>query len=308
MGNWFSDKYAEGTIGRRFYAGCQQRRHRRVARRRARPGAVRRRARVRPAALRHRRQPRRLLGGAGRTGSRPRPSQRTGVRQVNDLTESRLGEAAPATSATSGCSACRWTPAATSPTASGRTSPARCSTSAATAPTRRPACSTTTRCGETAREFQPLIIVGGYSAYPRKVNFRDHARDRRRGRRDLHGRHGALRRAWSPARSSPATSTRCRTPTSSPPPPTRRCAARAAAWCCASRSSPTRSTAAARWCSAARCRTSWPPRRSRSPRPAARRSATTPSGSSTTPPRSPRACCAAASSLVTGGTDNHLVL
>ncbi len=23
MGNWFSDKYAEGTIGRRFYAGCQ---------------------------------------------------------------------------------------------------------------------------------------------------------------------------------------------------------------------------------------------------------------------------------------------
>src|ERR1035438_7604730 len=22
MGNWFSDKYAEGTIGRRFYAGC----------------------------------------------------------------------------------------------------------------------------------------------------------------------------------------------------------------------------------------------------------------------------------------------
>jgi glycine hydroxymethyltransferase len=24
MGNWFSDKYAEGTVGRRFYAGCQQ--------------------------------------------------------------------------------------------------------------------------------------------------------------------------------------------------------------------------------------------------------------------------------------------
>src|SRR5687767_5456815 len=23
MGNWFSDKYAEGTIGRRFYAGCR---------------------------------------------------------------------------------------------------------------------------------------------------------------------------------------------------------------------------------------------------------------------------------------------
>src|SRR4051812_25955379 len=23
MGSWFSDKYAEGTIGHRFYAGCQ---------------------------------------------------------------------------------------------------------------------------------------------------------------------------------------------------------------------------------------------------------------------------------------------
>ncbi|SPL99979.1 Serine hydroxymethyltransferase [[Actinomadura] parvosata subsp. kistnae] len=23
MGNWLSDKYAEGTIGRRFYAGCR---------------------------------------------------------------------------------------------------------------------------------------------------------------------------------------------------------------------------------------------------------------------------------------------
>src|SRR5689334_25365818 len=23
MGTWFSDKYAEGTVGHRFYAGCQ---------------------------------------------------------------------------------------------------------------------------------------------------------------------------------------------------------------------------------------------------------------------------------------------
>ena len=143
--------------------------------------------------------------------------------------------AAPRAAATSGCSACRWTPAATSPTASGRTSPARCSTSAATAPTRRPACSTTTRCARPAREFQPLILVAGYSAYPRKVNFRDHARDRRRGRRDAAWSTWRTSPAWSPARSSPATSTRCRTPTSSPPPPTSRCAARAAAWCCASR-------------------------------------------------------------------------
>src|SRR5690349_12485123 len=24
MGNWLSDKYAEGTVGHRFYAGCEQ--------------------------------------------------------------------------------------------------------------------------------------------------------------------------------------------------------------------------------------------------------------------------------------------
>ena len=48
---------------------------------------------------------------------------------------------------------------------------------------------------ETAREFRPLILVAGYSAYPRPDQLRDDARDRRRGRRDVHGGHGALRRA-----------------------------------------------------------------------------------------------------------------
>ena len=43
-----------------------------------------------------------------------------------------------------------------------------------------------------AREFKPLVLVAGYSAYPRRVNFAK-MRDRRRGRRHPDGRHGALR-------------------------------------------------------------------------------------------------------------------
>ena len=73
MGNWFSDKYAEGTIGRRFYAGCQNvDTVEALAAEHARElfGA---RARLRAAALRHRRQPGRVLGDPGRPGrSRPR--------------------------------------------------------------------------------------------------------------------------------------------------------------------------------------------------------------------------------------------
>ena len=103
---------------------------------------------------------------------------------------------------------------------------------------------------------------------PAPGQLREDARDRRRGGRHARSSTWRTSPAWSPARCSPATSTRCRTRTSSPAPPTSRCAARAAGSCSASRSSPTRSTAAARWCSAARCRTSWPPRPSPSPRPA----------------------------------------
>ena len=83
----------------------------------------------------------------------------------------RLGDAAERSSAASACSACRSTQAATSPTASGRTSPARCSTSAATAPTRRRGLLDYDRVAAAAREFKPLILIAGYSAYPRRVNF-----------------------------------------------------------------------------------------------------------------------------------------
>src|SRR6476659_6088530 len=67
MGTWFSDKYAEGTVGHRF-CRLPERRHRRVARRRARPRAVRGGVRLRPAALGHRRQPGRVLVDPGAPG------------------------------------------------------------------------------------------------------------------------------------------------------------------------------------------------------------------------------------------------
>ena len=42
---------------------------------------------------------------------------------------------------------------------------------AATASTLKPDCSTMTRSPRPAREFKPLILIAGYSAYPRRINF-----------------------------------------------------------------------------------------------------------------------------------------
>ena len=61
MGTWFSDKYAEGTIGHRFYAGCQNVDTVEALAAEHAARALRRRVRLRPAALGNRRQPRRLL-------------------------------------------------------------------------------------------------------------------------------------------------------------------------------------------------------------------------------------------------------
>ena len=170
MGTWLSDKYAEGTIGHRFYAGCQNiDTVEQVAADHARALFGAPHAYVQPHsgidanlvafwAILAQRVESPALAEAGRQ-ARQRPDR------------GRLGDAAPASSATSARSACRWTPAATSPTASGRTSAARCSTSPPTAPIRRPSCSTTTRCAAPAREFKPLVLIAGYSAYPRQINF-----------------------------------------------------------------------------------------------------------------------------------------
>ena len=145
MGNWFSDKYAEGTIGRRFYAGCRNV------------------DTVEALAAEHARE----LFGAAHAYVQPHSGidanlvafwavlaaprrgpalEKAGVRHVNDLTEAdwaelRRGLRQPADA--------RHVPGRRRPPhprLPARTSPARCSTSAATAPTRPPACSTTTRC------------------------------------------------------------------------------------------------------------------------------------------------------------------
>ena len=79
--------------------------------------------------------------------------------------------------------------------------------------------------GALARENKPKLIIAGGSAYPRH-RLRPLPRDRRRGRRAVHGRHGALRR---PGRRRRASLAAARTRMSSPPRRTRRCAARAAA-------------------------------------------------------------------------------
>ena len=98
MGNWLSDKYAEGTIGHRFYAGCQNVDTVEQTRRRPRQGAVRRAARLRAAALRHRRQPGRVLGdprpagrGAGAGRARREARQRPDRRRTGSSCASALG-------------------------------------------------------------------------------------------------------------------------------------------------------------------------------------------------------------------------
>ena len=89
---------------------------------------------------------------------------------------------------------------------------------------------------QAGREVRPLILLAGYSAYPRKINFARCGRSPTRSA-PCSWSTWPTSPGWSRARSSPATSTRSPTPTWSPPPRTRRCAARAAAWCCAPRSS-----------------------------------------------------------------------
>ncbi len=46
-----------------------------------------------------------------------------------------------------------------------------------------------------ALEVKPLILLAGFSAYSRNINYAANARDRRPRRRGLHGRHGPLCRA-----------------------------------------------------------------------------------------------------------------
>ena len=124
--------------------GLPERRHGRVAGRRARTRAVRCAVRLCAAALRHRRQPRRLLVDPGQPRGDP-DAGAAGRQERQRALRGRLGDAAPRVrqpAAARHVPGCRWTP---HPRVPARTSAARCSTSSSTAPTPRPACSTTTQ-------------------------------------------------------------------------------------------------------------------------------------------------------------------
>ncbi len=169
MGNWLSDKYAEGTIGRRFYAGCQQ-------------VDV-----VESVAAEHARE----LFGAPHAYVQPHSGidanlvafwavlaarieapalSRAGVRQVNELTEEdwatlrhELGDQRMLGMA---LDAGGHLTHGFRPNISGKMFHQR---SYGTNPQSGLLDYDALR--EAAREFRPLIIVGGYSAYPRLVNF-----------------------------------------------------------------------------------------------------------------------------------------
>ena len=229
MGTWLSDKYAEGTIGHRFYAGCQNiDTVEALAAEHARELFGAEYAYAQPhsgidanlvafwAILAHRIE----LPDAGRAGrqERQRPD-RGGV---------------------GGAAAQVRQPAGAGHVA-GRGRPPHPRLPAQHLRQDVPPALLRHRSRDPAARLRPGARGGaGVPAadpdrrllrLPAADQLRQDARDRRRGRRDLDGRHGPLRRPGRRARSSPATRTRCRTRTWSPRPPTSRCAARAAAWC-----------------------------------------------------------------------------
>ena len=144
MGTWFSDKYAEGTVGHRFYAGCQNV------------------DTVESLAAEHARE----LFGAPYAYAQPHsgidanlvafwsilanrvetPDAGAPRRQERQRAlRGRLGDAAPRVRQPAPARHVPRRRRAPHPRVPARTSAARCSTSSSTAPTRRPACSTTTR-------------------------------------------------------------------------------------------------------------------------------------------------------------------
>ncbi|MFI0793351.1 glycine hydroxymethyltransferase [Micromonospora rubida] len=170
MGNWFSDKYAEGTVGRRFYAGCQNV------------------DTVEALAAEHAKE----LFGAAHAYVQPHSGidanlvafwailadrvespalKKAQVRHVNDLTEQdwftlrrelgnqrMLGMSLDAGGhLTHGFR----------PNISGKMFDQR---SYGTDPVT--GLVDYDKVAEAAREFKPMVLVAGYSAYPRKVNFR----------------------------------------------------------------------------------------------------------------------------------------
>ncbi|MFD6752575.1 MULTISPECIES: glycine hydroxymethyltransferase [Micromonospora] len=170
MGNWFSDKYAEGTVGRRFYAGCQNV------------------DTVEALAAEHARE----LFGATHAYVQPHSGidanlvafwailadrveapalKRAQARHVNDLTEAdwfalrrELGDQRMLGMS---LDAGGHLTHGFRPNISGKMFDQRSyGTDPATGLVDYD------KVAEAAREFRPLVLVAGYSAYPRKVNFR----------------------------------------------------------------------------------------------------------------------------------------
>src|SRR6266545_973427 len=169
MGNWLSDKYAEGTIGRRFYAGCAQvDTIETIGSGHARELFGAPHAYLQP----HSGIDANLVAYWAILASRiEAPAlERAGARQVNDLTEedwSRLRhELGNQRMLGMSLDAGGHLTHGFRPNISGKMFEQR---SYGTDPATGLIDYAVVR--ETAREFRPLVLVAGYSAYPRRVNF-----------------------------------------------------------------------------------------------------------------------------------------
>jgi len=170
MGNWFSDKYAEGTIGRRFYAGCRNvDTVESLAADHAKALFGARHAYVQP----HFGIDANLVAFWAVLAQRVEAPalEKAGVRQVNDLSEEDWAELRRAfgNQRMLGMSldAGGHLTHGFRPNISGKMFDQR---SYGTDPATGLIDYEALRAS--AREFKPLIIVAGYSAYPRLVNFR----------------------------------------------------------------------------------------------------------------------------------------
>ena len=193
MGSWLSDKYAEGTIGHRFYAGCQNvDTVETVAAEHARELFGSPYAYVQP----HSGIDANLVAYWAILATRVEAPglADAGVKNVNDLSEAQWeelrGKLGNQRLLGMSLDAGGHLTHGFRPNISGKMFHQR---SYGTDP--ETGLLDYDALAAAAREFKPLILVGGYSAYPRRINFAKTARDRRRGGRDADGRHGALRRA-----------------------------------------------------------------------------------------------------------------
>src|SRR5918997_6994369 len=169
MGNWLSDKYAEGTVGHRFYAGCQNvDTVEAVAAEHARELFGTPHAYVQP----HSGIDANLVAYWAILADRVEAPtlKRLEKRQVNDLTDAEWAELRQAfgNQRMLGMSldAGGHLTHGFRPNISGKMFDQRSyGVDAGTGQIDYAALR------ETAKEFKPAVIVGGYSAYPRKVNF-----------------------------------------------------------------------------------------------------------------------------------------